>query len=55
MIERGSYKGKPTLSLKKDKDDKFLFIFGETKARLILAHIEDIRQFVKDCANTTKE
>jgi hypothetical protein len=49
FVEKGSYKGKPTLSIKKGADDRFPFSFGEMKARLLLAHIDDIKAFVAEC------
>lgn len=49
MVERSTYKGNPVLSLKETAESKFAFSFGETKARLILAHIKEIETFVADC------
>lgn len=46
--ERGEYKGKPVLILKKSDDDKFPFTFGLGKARLILDHLEEIQDFVAE-------
>jgi len=40
------YKGSPVLVLSQGPDDRFPFSFGLRKARLILEHIEDIKQFV---------
>ncbi len=47
---RGEYQGKPTLCLTKGEGDKWPFTFGLAKARLMLAHIADIQQFVADSA-----
>ena len=41
------YKGSPIISLKKDAEDKYGMSFGVRKARLILEHIDDIREFVE--------
>lgn len=49
MVEKGSYNGKPTISLKKDLNDRFAFTFGEEKARRILEHIKEIEAFVAEC------
>lgn len=42
---RGEYNGKPTLTLRRDENDKYPFTFGQAKARLIVAHFDAIRQF----------
>jgi len=46
--ELSEYKGKPMLVLKRSDDDKFPFQFGVSKAKLILAHLEEIRGFVQE-------
>mgnify|MGYP001557808930 CR=1 FL=1 len=48
MIERGDYQGKSIIILKKDKNDKFFFSFGLSKAKLILDNIEEIKKFVSE-------
>lgn len=48
MIEKTDYNGKPVIILKRDKDDRFPFAFGLSKARLILDNIEEIKKFVKE-------
>ncbi|MDD5730846.1 MAG: hypothetical protein PHN57_06945 [Candidatus Omnitrophica bacterium] len=48
IIERGEYKGKPLLVLKRDENDNFPFSFGLSKARIILDNIEEIRKFVEE-------
>jgi hypothetical protein len=45
---REQYKGNDMLVLRDRDDDKFPFSFGVRKARLILAHLDDIRQFVTE-------
>ena len=48
VAERSEFNGHPTLVLKKSEDDKYGFTFGLTKARLILEHISEIEEFVKE-------
>ena len=48
MIERGEYKGKPLLIIKRNEDDKFPFSFGLNKARMILENIDEIKKFVEE-------
>lgn len=52
MTERTEYKGRPILVLKNKEDDKYPFSFGAGKAKLILANIKDIEQFVKEQEKT---
>jgi hypothetical protein len=52
MIEKSEYRGKPVLILKRNEEDRYPFSFGVSKAKLILEHIEEIRQFVEE--NTPK-
>lgn len=40
-----TYKGHKMIILRRDDNDKFPFQFGQAKAKLILAHIDEIRQF----------
>jgi len=46
-VSESEYKGNPMLVIKSTPEDKFPFQFGVKKARLILAHVEDIRKFVE--------
>lgn len=48
MIERGEYKGKPLIIIKRNEDDKYPFSFGISKAKLILENIEEIKKFVEE-------
>jgi len=48
MIRMGEYKGKKTIALLRNEDDRFPFTFGVTKAKLILENIEEITKFVED-------
>lgn len=50
VAEIGEFKGKKTLTLRRDESDKYPFSFGWGKARLILDHIKDIEKFVKENA-----
>jgi hypothetical protein len=45
--EIDNYKGNAMLVLKSSPDTKWPFQFGISKAKLILAHIEDIERFVQ--------
>lgn len=46
MVERSEYKGKPVLIIKRDENDKYPFVFGLSKAKLILENLEEVRKFV---------
>lgn len=46
MVERGEFKGKAILIIKRDENDQYPFSFGLSKARLILENIEEIKKFV---------
>ncbi len=48
MIEKGEYKGKPLIIIKRSEDDKYPFSFGFSKAKLILENIEEIKKFVEE-------
>ncbi len=48
MVERGEYQGKPTINLKRNATDRFGFCFGLEKAKMILAHLEEIKAFVTE-------
>ncbi len=48
IVERGEYKGKPLIILKRNEDDKYPFSFGVSKARLILDNLEEIKKFVEE-------
>lgn len=48
MIERGEYKGKPLIIIKRNEDDKYPFSFGLSKAKLILDNLEEIKKFVEE-------
>ena len=48
MIEKGEFKGKPILIIKRDEEDKYPFSFGMSKAKLIVENIEEIKKFVEE-------
>jgi hypothetical protein len=48
IVERGEYKGKPLLILKRSEEDKYPFSFGLSKAKLILDNLEEIKKFVEE-------
>ena len=48
MIEKGEFRGKPVIILRRNEEDKYPFTFGITKARLILDNIEEIKKFVEE-------
>lgn len=55
-VEISEYKGKPILCLNPDVDNAFMrFQFGMNKAKLILEHIDDIREFVASHDTATDE
>ena len=48
IVERGEYKGKPLIILKRNEEDKYPFSFGLSKARLILDNLDEIKKFVEE-------
>ena len=48
IVERGEYKGRPLLVIKRDENDKYPFSFGVSKAKLILGNLEEIKKFVEE-------
>ncbi len=48
IVERGEYKGKPLLIMKRSEEDKYPFSFGLSKAKLILDNLEEIKKFVEE-------
>ncbi|MBI4211578.1 MAG: hypothetical protein HY540_02975 [Deltaproteobacteria bacterium] len=47
IVEESEYKGSPVLVLKNTQEDRYPFSFGVKKAKLMLEHLEDIKQFVQ--------
>ena len=52
--EIGEYKGNPTITLK-EGEGKYPFSFGLAKARMILAHVDDIKKFVEEKTKPTSD
>ena len=50
-VERTEYKGRPMLTIKSGEEDKFPFSFGLTKAKKVLAAIEEVKKFVAENDN----
>jgi hypothetical protein len=48
MFVIGEFKGNTVITLKRTEDDKYPFTFGLAKAKLILEHYEDIKNFYND-------
>ncbi len=48
IVERGEYKGKPLLILKRNEEDKYPFSFGVSKAKLIVSNFDAIKKFVAE-------
>ena len=48
MTERGEFKGRPLIIIKRDENDRFSFAFGLTKAKLILDNLDEIKKFVEE-------
>lgn len=46
-VSEGEYKGNAMCIIKSTPEDKFPFQFGLKKAKLILAHVDDIKKFVE--------
>jgi hypothetical protein len=55
LVAEGTYKGSPTLSLKRSEEDRFPFTFGLGKAMLIVQNLEAIVNFVKKHGGFEKE
>lgn len=47
IIEEKEFRGQPILSIKEKEDQKYPVAFGLKKARIILAHIVQIKCFVE--------
>jgi hypothetical protein len=50
VVERGEFKGKPLIILKRNAEDKYPFSFGVSKAKLILDNLDEIKKFVEENA-----
>lgn len=47
MFEYGEFKGNKLIILKRDEKDNFPFQFGKSKAKLIMANIDEIQKFAE--------
>lgn len=47
IVSESEFKGNPMIVIKIDEEDKYPFQFGVKKAKLILEHIEEIKNFVE--------
>jgi len=54
MVEFSEFKGNKVIILKRDENDKYPFSFGVTKAKLILDHIDAIKEFVEQNKTNSK-
>jgi len=48
VVDYGEFKGNKMIILKKNDDDSYPFQFGKQKAKLIIEHIEAIKDFAED-------
>ena len=48
VVEFNEFKGNKIIVLKRTAEDTYPFSFGVNKAKLILEHIDDIKEFVKE-------
>ena len=48
VATKDKFKGNPIITLRWDESSKFPFSFGIGKAKLILKHIDEIKQFVAE-------
>ncbi len=48
MHEFGEFKGRKIIKLKRNPDDKYPFVFGKAKAKLIVENYEAIKAFAEE-------
>ena len=48
MHEYGEFKGNKIIKLMRNPDDKYPFIFGKAKAKLIIENLEAVKQFAQE-------
>jgi hypothetical protein len=46
IFGEGEFKGRAVITIKRNDDDKYPFTFGLAKAKLIVDHFEEIREWV---------
>ena len=47
-VEYSEFKGNKVIMLKRDDNDRYPFVFGKTKAKLIVENFEAIKRFVEE-------
>jgi hypothetical protein len=48
VVEFGDFKGNKMITLKRNAEDKYPFSFGRSKAKLIVEHFDEIKQFAEE-------
>ncbi|MFA5104573.1 MAG: hypothetical protein WC527_05305 [Candidatus Margulisiibacteriota bacterium] len=48
VVERSEYQGKPMIVLKRNETDRYPFMFGLSKARLVVENIEEVKKFIAE-------
>ena len=48
VAERGEFKGNKMIILKRSDEDKYPFMFGKAKAKLIVENYEAIKEFAAE-------
>ncbi len=48
VVERSEYQGKPMIVLKRNENDRYPFMFGLSKAKLVVENIEEIKKFIAE-------
>jgi hypothetical protein len=48
VAEMGEFKGNKMIILKRSDDDKYPFMFGKSKAKLIVENYEAIKKFAEE-------
>ena len=48
VVERSEYQGKPIIVLKRNENDRYPFSFGQSKAKLIIEYLDEIKKFIAD-------
>jgi hypothetical protein len=48
VVELGEFKGNKMIILKRSEEDKYPFMFGKSKAKLIVENYEAIKKFATE-------
>jgi len=48
VVERSEYQGKPMIVLKRNENDRYPFMFGLSKAKLVVENIEEVKKFIAE-------